>query len=44
MYLEIYSKFKFPNIVTVIKLCILEWLGRVVRMRGYWKAKQEKGA
>lgn len=44
MYLEIDSKFKSPNVVTVVKLCILEWLGCVARMNGYWKAKQEQGA
>ena len=35
MYLEIDSKFKSPNVVTVVKLCILEWLGCVARMNGY---------
>jgi hypothetical protein len=29
---EIYNKFKSPNIVTVLKVCRLEWLGYVVRM------------
>jgi len=43
MYLEIYSKFKSLIIVTVVKLCVLEWLGRVERMNGSWKAKQEQG-
>jgi hypothetical protein len=39
-----------PHIVTVIKVCRLEWLEHVVRMDGgrtqfrhYWKANQEKG-
>jgi hypothetical protein len=31
---EIYNKFKPPDIFTVIKVCRLEWLGRVVRMDG----------
>jgi hypothetical protein len=31
---EIYNKFKSPNIVTVIKVRRLEWLGHVVRMDG----------
>ena len=31
---EIYNKFKSPYIVTVIKMCKLEWLGHVVRMDG----------
>jgi hypothetical protein len=31
---EIYNKFKSPNILTVIKVCGLEWLGHVVRMDG----------
>jgi hypothetical protein len=37
-------KFKSPNTVTVVTVCILEWLGRVIRMNGYWKANQEQGA
>lgn len=44
MYLEIYGKFKYPNIVTLVKVCRWECLGRVVRMNGYWKANKEKGA
>jgi hypothetical protein len=31
---EIYNKFKYPNIVTVIKVRRLEWLGHVVRIDG----------
>jgi hypothetical protein len=31
---EIYNKFKSPNIVTVVELRRLEWLGHVVRMGG----------
>jgi hypothetical protein len=31
---EIYKKFKSPNILTVIKVCRLEWLGHFVRMDG----------
>jgi hypothetical protein len=32
---EIYlKKLKSPDIVTVIKVCTLEWLGHVVRMDG----------
>jgi len=30
----LYNKFKCPDIVTVIKVRRLEWLGRVVRMKG----------
>jgi hypothetical protein len=33
-YEEIYNKFKSPDIVAVIKICRLEWLGHVVRMGG----------
>jgi hypothetical protein len=29
---EIREKFKYPDIISVIKLRILEWLGRVTRM------------
>jgi len=29
---EIYNKFISPYILTVIKICKLEWLGHVVRM------------
>jgi hypothetical protein len=31
---EIYNTFKSPDIVTVIKVCRLEWLGHVVRVDG----------
>jgi hypothetical protein len=31
---EIYNKFKSPDVITVIKVRRLEWLGRVVRMDG----------
>jgi hypothetical protein len=31
---EIYNKFKSPNILTVVKVRRLEWLGHVVRMDG----------
>jgi hypothetical protein len=40
---EIYNKFKFPNIVNVIKVCRLEWLGHVVRMDGARMAKKLTG-
>jgi hypothetical protein len=30
-------------IVTIVTVCILERLGRVVRMNGYRKANQEQG-
>jgi hypothetical protein len=29
---EMYSNYKSPDIVTIIKICMLEWLGHVVRM------------
>jgi hypothetical protein len=47
---NIYNKFKSPDIVTVITVYRLKWLGRVVIMdsdrtvRSYWKANQEEGA
>jgi len=28
---EVYNQFQYPDIVTVIKVRILEWFGRVVR-------------
>jgi hypothetical protein len=31
---EIYNKFRSPDIVTVIEVCRLEWLGHIVRMDG----------
>ena len=31
---EIYNKFKSPNIVTVVQVRRLEWLGYVVRLDG----------
>ena len=31
---EIYNEFKYPAIVTVIKVCRLEWPGHVVRVDG----------
>jgi hypothetical protein len=31
---EIYNKFKSPNILTVIEVCGLEWLGGVARLDG----------
>jgi hypothetical protein len=46
---EIYNKFISPGILTVIKVCRLEWLGRVVRMDvkgqeiSYWKGNQKEG-
>jgi hypothetical protein len=34
MNLEIYNKFKSPDIATVVKVRRLEWLGHVVRVDG----------
>lgn len=28
----IYNNFKYADIVTVIKVCVLEWFGHIVRM------------
>jgi hypothetical protein len=37
---EICNKFKSPNIVTIIKVHRLEWLGHVIRMDGARRVKK----
>ena len=37
---KVYSKFKSPDILNMIKVRRLKWLGNVVRMDGTWRVKE----
>jgi hypothetical protein len=37
---KVYSKFKSPDILNMIKVGSLKWLGNVVRMDGTWRVRK----